>query len=86
MLVGQKETCKVTDFGMARDVQLENIYERKTKVINNEGKWRRYYISFNLVTFHNHCCGRTNIFLNPLVRTLNGTQMKISVMRIRVEL
>ncbi|XP_022809176.1 proto-oncogene tyrosine-protein kinase receptor Ret-like isoform X4 [Stylophora pistillata] len=31
VLVGQKETCKVKDFGMARDVQLENIYERKTK-------------------------------------------------------
>ncbi|CAH3157700.1 unnamed protein product [Pocillopora meandrina] len=31
VLVGQKETCKVTDFGMARDVQKENIYERKTK-------------------------------------------------------
>ena len=33
VLVGQNETCKVTDFGMARDVQQENIYERKTKVI-----------------------------------------------------
>ncbi|CAH3158651.1 unnamed protein product [Pocillopora meandrina] len=31
VLVGQKEMCKVTDFGMARDVQQENIYERKTK-------------------------------------------------------
>ena len=31
MLVGERETCKVTDFGMARDVQLDNIYERKTK-------------------------------------------------------
>ncbi|XP_022803128.1 proto-oncogene tyrosine-protein kinase receptor Ret-like [Stylophora pistillata] len=31
VLVGQKEACKVTDFGMARDVQEENIYERKTK-------------------------------------------------------
>ncbi|CAH3150434.1 unnamed protein product [Pocillopora meandrina] len=31
VLVGHKETCKVTDFGMARDVQQENIYERKTK-------------------------------------------------------
>nr|XP_058956796.1 proto-oncogene tyrosine-protein kinase receptor Ret-like [Pocillopora verrucosa] len=31
VLVGQNETCKVTDFGMARDVQQENIYERKTK-------------------------------------------------------
>ncbi|CAH3165858.1 unnamed protein product, partial [Pocillopora meandrina] len=31
VLVGQKETCKVTDFGMPRDVQQENIYERKTK-------------------------------------------------------
>ena len=36
MLVGQKETCKVTDFGMARDVQQENIYERKTKVPGNQ--------------------------------------------------
>ena len=32
VLVGEKETCKITDFGMARDVQQENIYERKTKV------------------------------------------------------
>ncbi|XP_022793282.1 fibroblast growth factor receptor 2-like [Stylophora pistillata] len=46
VLVGQKETCKVTDFGMARDVQEENIYERKTKVIKNEGRWGPYYISY----------------------------------------
>ena len=32
VLVGENETCKVTDFGMARDVQQENVYERKTKV------------------------------------------------------
>jgi len=31
VLVGEKETCKVTDFGMARDVQEDNIYERKSK-------------------------------------------------------
>jgi len=31
VLVGGKETCKVTDFGMARDVQADNIYERKSK-------------------------------------------------------
>ncbi|XP_074633144.1 uncharacterized protein LOC141891965 isoform X3 [Acropora palmata] len=31
VLVGEKETCKITDFGMARDVQEENIYERKTE-------------------------------------------------------
>ncbi|XP_044169838.1 tyrosine-protein kinase receptor Tie-1-like [Acropora millepora] len=31
VLVGEKETCKITDFGMARDVQEEDIYERKTK-------------------------------------------------------
>ncbi|XP_027050695.1 muscle, skeletal receptor tyrosine protein kinase-like [Pocillopora damicornis] len=32
VLVGEEETCKVTDFGMARDVQEDNIYERKTRV------------------------------------------------------
>ncbi|XP_015777383.1 PREDICTED: fibroblast growth factor receptor 3-like isoform X2 [Acropora digitifera] len=31
VLVGEREICKITDFGMARDVQDENIYERKTK-------------------------------------------------------
>ena len=31
-LVGEQEICKVTDFGMARDVNQENIYETKTKV------------------------------------------------------
>ena len=35
VLIGERETCKVTDFGMARDVQQENIYERKTKVLKN---------------------------------------------------
>ena len=32
VLVGEEQTCKVTDFGMARDVQENNIYERKTRV------------------------------------------------------
>ena len=32
VLVGEQERCKVTDFGMARDVCQENIYERKSKV------------------------------------------------------
>ena len=32
VLVGEQETCKVTDFGMARDVNQENIYEMKTEV------------------------------------------------------
>ena len=32
VLVGEGETCKVTDFGMARDVQEDNVYERKTRV------------------------------------------------------
>ncbi|XP_029209536.2 tyrosine-protein kinase SRK3-like isoform X2 [Acropora millepora] len=31
ILVGEGEKCKVTDFGMARNVQEENLYERKTK-------------------------------------------------------
>ncbi|XP_022807724.1 tyrosine kinase receptor Cad96Ca-like [Stylophora pistillata] len=31
VLVGKNETCKVTDFGMARDVHQKNICERKTK-------------------------------------------------------
>ncbi|CAH3187754.1 unnamed protein product, partial [Porites lobata] len=31
VLVGERETCKLTDFGMARNVQQENIYERKTR-------------------------------------------------------
>ncbi|XP_066025253.1 LOW QUALITY PROTEIN: fibroblast growth factor receptor 2 [Pocillopora verrucosa] len=30
VLVGENETCKVTDFGMARDVQQDSIYEMKT--------------------------------------------------------
>ena len=32
VLVGEGEPCKVTDFEMARDVQEDNIYERKTRV------------------------------------------------------
>ena len=32
VLVGEGETCKVMDFGMARVVREDNIYERKTTV------------------------------------------------------
>ena len=32
VLVGEEETCKITDFGMARDVQQDDIYRKRTKV------------------------------------------------------
>ena len=32
VLVGENETCKVTDFGMARDVKQDSIYEMKATV------------------------------------------------------
>ena len=32
VLVGEQEVCKVTDFGMARDVHQEDIYQKKTRV------------------------------------------------------
>ena len=83
VLVGQKETCKVTDFGMARDVQQENIYERKTKVIKKEGRWGRYYISFSLLIVHDHCCGRADILLISITKSLDGTIMKTAI-RIRL--
>ncbi|XP_015768031.1 PREDICTED: platelet-derived growth factor receptor alpha-like isoform X2 [Acropora digitifera] len=38
VLVGERETCKVTDFGMARDVQQENVYERKSKSSGQHSK------------------------------------------------
>ena len=56
-MVGQNETCKVTDFGMARDVQQENIYERKTKVIQKWGVLS--YITFSIITLRNNSRGRT---------------------------
>ena len=33
MLVGAEEVCKITDFGMARDVHEEDIYVRTHEVI-----------------------------------------------------
>ncbi|XP_074634255.1 tyrosine-protein kinase receptor Tie-1-like [Acropora palmata] len=39
VLVGERETCKITDFGMARDVQEEDIYQRKTKRRRLAVKW-----------------------------------------------
>ena len=32
VLVGEGEKCKVTDFGMARNVQLDDIYTRQSRV------------------------------------------------------
>ena len=55
---------------MARDVQQENIYEQKTKVIKNNGRWGRYYVSFSLVIFHNHCRGKADIFLILIMKSL----------------
>ena len=51
--------CKVTDFGMARDVQQESIYERKTKVLDKQSKRWRALLSFNLHTRCVHSIGRT---------------------------
>lgn len=31
VLVGEEETCKITDFGMARDVQQDDIYFKRTR-------------------------------------------------------
>ena len=42
--MGQNETCKVTDFGMARDVLKENIYERKTKVMTADNEMNKSLI------------------------------------------
>ena len=33
MLVGENYRCKITDFGMARDVNLEQIYLRRSEVL-----------------------------------------------------
>ena len=62
--------CKVTDFGMARHVQQENIYERKTKVIKKKGRGGRYHISFSLVIFDNRCCCNADIFLISIMNSL----------------
>ena len=32
VLVGEGEKCKITDFGMARNVQGDDIYTKKTRV------------------------------------------------------
>ena len=32
VLVGEEEKCKITDFGMARDVQQDDIYFKRTRV------------------------------------------------------
>ena len=32
VLVGEREVCKVTDFGMARDVHQDDIYNKKSGV------------------------------------------------------
>ena len=32
VLIGEDERCKVTDFGLARDVRKEGFYEKTTKV------------------------------------------------------
>ena len=56
---------------MARDVQQENIYERKTKVIKKERRCMIYYISFSLMIFYIHC-GIADTFLISILKSLDG--------------
>ena len=42
VLVGEGEKCKVTDFGMARDVYGDDIYKKKSRVSNKT----HFFISF----------------------------------------
>ena len=55
---------------MARDVQQENIYERKTKVIKKKGRGGWYHISFSLVIFHNYRFSKADIFLISIMNSL----------------
>ena len=71
MLVGENGTCKVTDFGMARDVQQENIYERKTKVIQKWGVLS--YITLSIITLRNNSRGRGDIFMVSIMESLDWT-------------
>ena len=60
VLVGEEETCKVTDFGMARDVQEDNIYERK----NNLKK--TYDVLVSLKMLHWNDCSKKTGSVNPV--------------------
>ena len=52
VLVGEQEVCKVTDFGMARDVNQENIYQKKSKVcILSKRNYPWTYALFNCLLF-----------------------------------
>ncbi|XP_068754312.1 uncharacterized protein [Montipora capricornis] len=82
VLVGETETCKVTDFGMARDVQQESIYERKTRVTKLEHKkvqeTRRDYRVFFLSRNHKTIKYNPFCFLSSTARVgcqLNGQHM-----------
>lgn len=33
MLIGNNKSCKIADFGFARDVMASQVYERKSEVI-----------------------------------------------------
>ena len=43
-------------------------------------------MSFSLVIFQDHCCGKADIFLILIMNSLDGNRMKKLAMRIRVQL
>ena len=51
VLVGEREKCKVTDFGMARDVGHEGAYQWKTEVSGNLISWQYSKWFYNLALF-----------------------------------
>lgn len=56
VMVGEGETCKVTNFGMARDVGREGAYQCKTKVSGNliSYKYSKWFFNLTLRHFFTH--------------------------------
>ena len=52
---------------MAKDVEQENIYERKTKVIKRRGGIWLHDIQYNF--FHSPCGGEVDIFMFSVINS-----------------
>ena len=55
VLVGEGEKCKVTDFGMSRNVQEDEIYTRKSRIRMLPRYYLRLFLSTILASFSSTC-------------------------------
>ena len=81
VLVGEGEKCKVTDFGMARNVHQDEIYTKQSRVrvFMELRLYHLYKLQLNTILAFNLCC-YFSFYVTRVVCLLSGLRTKLCCM------